>query len=306
MANQTGHESPNEPPKSVTKAVSRLLRPLVRLLISKGITYPTLSNMLKALYVESADRDFRVDRNRQTDSRINLITGVHRKDVKRLRGKPTQNEDAPSSPSIGAQLIGLWLGGREYLDETGKPLALPRTQPHDGGVSFESLVESVSKDLRPRTVLDEWLRLDLVSVDEDNVVHLNSAAFVPNTDLDQLAHYFGRNTHDHIAAAAHNLLGDGAPFLERAVFYDRLTPQSVDELHTLARDIGMEALVKLNKAALEKADQDGGKPDALQRMNFGIYYYSAEDLDEAPEGNDSEGNDNEDCPSSYKLEQLPS
>jgi len=292
MADQKEHESPNEPPNSVTKAVSRLLRPLVRLLISKGITYPTLSNMLKALYVESADRDFRVDRNRQTDSRINLITGVHRKDVKRFRANASHSEDAPSSPSIGAQLIGLWLGGQEYLDEAGKPLALPRTQPHESGVSFESLVESVSKDLRPRTVLDEWLRLGLVSVDKNNVVRLNSAAFVPNSDLDQLAHYFGRNTHDHIAAAAHNLLGDGEPYLERAVFYDHLTPQSVDELHTLAREIGMETLVTLNKVALEKAGQDEGKPDAQQRMNFGIYYYSAEDSaedsDNAPEGNDNE------------------
>lgn len=276
MFDATGPETPNEPPKAVTKAVTRLLRPLVRLLIAHGITFPMLSNMLKALYVEAADRDFPMEGKRQTDSRISLITGVHRKDVKRLRARPSESQSAGSAPSIGAQLIGLWLGAPEYHDAEGNPIPLPRSKPADGGASFEGLVESVSKDLRPRTILDEWLRLGLVTVDEDNMVRLDSAAFVPDEDLDQLAQYFGRNTHDHIAAAAHNLLGDGKPFLERSVFYDKLSPRSAEELHQLARDISMDALVRLNKAAHEKADRDEGRPDATRRMNFGVYFYDAE------------------------------
>ena len=291
MAYPTGPESPNEPPKSVVKAVSRLLRPLVGLLISKGITYPQLSNILKSLYVDSADENFHVDRKRQTDSRISLITGVHRKDVKRLRSETPETTATPSTPSIGAQLMGLWLGSSDYLDDEGSPLALPRSKPQDGAVSFEGLVESVSKDLRPRTVLDEWLRLGLVTVDKDNIVRLNSAAFVPDTDLDQLAHYFGRNSHDHIAAAAHNLLGKDTPYLERSVFYDGLTPQSVDELHDLARDVGMEALVTVNKAALDKAEQDEGKDDAKQRMNFGVYFYDTDHADEPTEEDEESGDE---------------
>ena len=271
-------------------AVARLLRPLVRLLIAHGITFPMLSNLLKALYVDSADRDFPMDGKRQTDSRISLITGVHRKDVKRLRTAPSETQSATSAPSIGAQLVGLWIGSPDYIDADGKPIPLPRSKPADGGRSFEGLVESVSKDMRPRTILDEWLRLGLVTVDANNIVRLDSAAFVPDEDLTQLAQYFGRNTHDHISAAAHNLLGDGKPYLERSVFYDKLTPQSAEELHDLARDIGMEALVRLNKAALEKAEQDEGKSDATRRMNFGVYYFDTEDdePDTSPEENGDE------------------
>jgi hypothetical protein len=288
MSDPIEKNSPNEPSKAIIRAISRLLRPLIRLLIAQGITFPTLSNMLKALYVEAADKHFRVDRKRQTDSRISLITGVHRKDVKRLRSEADASDMTPAAPSIGAQMIGLWLGNRVYLDDQGRPKPLPRSEPHGGGVSFEGLVESISKDLRPRTVLDEWLRLGLVSIDQDNVVTLNSDAFVPNQDFDQMAHYFGRNTHDHIAAAVHNLSGDGAPYLERSVFYDGLTPQSVKELHAQAREVGMEALVALNKTALEKAKQDEGKPDATQRMNFGIYFYDTKSSNADHQGSDEE------------------
>ena len=73
------------PSPAVVRALRKVLRPLVHLMLSRGITYPYLSDMLKGLFVEVADRDFRLDDKPPTDSRISLISGVHRKDVSRLR-----------------------------------------------------------------------------------------------------------------------------------------------------------------------------------------------------------------------------
>ena len=58
-------------------ALRRVLRPMVKLMLARGITFPYLSELLKSLFVEVADREFRVDITEPTDSRVSLISGVH-------------------------------------------------------------------------------------------------------------------------------------------------------------------------------------------------------------------------------------
>src|SRR5262245_30078545 len=77
--------SPFHARELVTIALTRVLHPLVRLMIARGITFSAAVELLKRVYVEVADQHFRLTDERQTDSRVSLITGLHRKDVKRLR-----------------------------------------------------------------------------------------------------------------------------------------------------------------------------------------------------------------------------
>ena len=84
------------------KALRRVLLPLVRLMLTRGLHYPAAAEMLKSLYVEIADREFALDTKRQTDSRVSLISGVHRKDVKRLRHALPEERAAirPTNPAF--------------------------------------------------------------------------------------------------------------------------------------------------------------------------------------------------------------
>ncbi len=265
---------PGEPPEALLQAIKRLLRPLLRVFIAYGVTLPILSRLLKELYVEVADAQFPLEGRPQTDSRISLLTGVHRKDIRALRGRA----GAPALPSAAlsrnAQMIALWAGSPDYLDALGQPRPLPRTGE---APSFESLGHFVSTDIRARVVLDEWSRLGLVRIDGEGLVHLNYAAFVPREDFADIAYYFGRNLRDHIAASGHNLLGEQPPMLERAVYYDRLTSQSIEELAALSRDLGSKALVAVNQKAFELPQRDAGNPSAFHRISFGVYFFSALD-----------------------------
>ena len=62
------------PSPALVKALIRMLRPLVRLLLANRVTYPVLSNILKAVYVDVADRDFPVPGKSQTNSRISHVS----------------------------------------------------------------------------------------------------------------------------------------------------------------------------------------------------------------------------------------
>ncbi|MBK8017198.1 MAG: hypothetical protein IPK20_11090 [Betaproteobacteria bacterium] len=266
-------------PEKLVAAVRRVLRPLIRLLLSHGLTYPWLSDLLKEIFVEVADKEFQLDRKRQTDSRISLLTGVHRKDVRRLRSvAAATREPAPPSVSLGAQLVGRWLSDSRFQDAGGNPLPLPRLASKGGDLSFDALVASVSKDIRARAVLDEWLRLGVVRLDEDERVALNVDAFVPAQGFEEKVHYFGQNVHDHLAAAASNVIGGRAPFLERSVHYDTLTPESARELAALAEKAGMQALKTANRRAAQLGDEDAASADARMRITFGVYFF-AESMD---------------------------
>lgn len=269
---------------ALLRALRHVLRPLVRLMLARGISYPYLAELLKGLFVEVADKNFRLNDKPPTDSRISLLSGVHRKDVSRLRVAFRGVGDAsPAVVSLGSQLVSRWLACAPYLDQAGKPQPLARLVSEGGELSFEALVSSVSKDIRSRVVLDEWLRLGVVHLDDDSRVCLNAEAFVPTKGFEEKNYYFGRNLHDHASAAAHNLLGEAqagaekfVPFMERSVHCDELSPQSIAHLARQCEDLGMQALLAVNKSSLEAEtrDRDESPDQPRQRMTFGIYFYA--------------------------------
>ena len=261
-------------PAPLVAALRRILRPLIRFLLSYGIRYQTFCDLAKATYIQVAEDEFKLDSKAQTDSRISLLSGVHRRDVKRLRSESLAESSLPLQASMSAQVLAIWSGRAEYLDAEGLPLPLPRLISKGGERSFEALVRSISKDFRARVVLDEWLRQGIATLDEQDNVHLAADTFVSPQGMEEKAFYFGQNIHDHLAATVHNLSGESRPFLERCVYYNDLTAESIKEYERVARTAGMRALHTVNRHAIELQKRDAGKPDAVYRTNFGLYNFS--------------------------------
>ncbi len=262
------------PPTALLRALRSLLRPLVRFLVARQVPYPFLANLLKGVYVEIAERDFALAGKRLTDSRISLLTGVYRRDVKRLRSELREGNVIPPTVSLGAEVVARWNGLPEFTDAEGRPNPLP-VHATDAP-SFETLVATVSTDIRARSVLDEWLRLGVVHFDGSGRVVLDAGVFVPQKGMEEKLYYFGRNLRDHIAAAAHNVEGEGPPFAERSVYYGRLSAASVEEISKFAAEQGMTALQAVNRLAIHLQERDAQVGDASRRMTFGVYFLEAE------------------------------
>lgn len=277
-------DKPGEPSGILVTAIRKILRPLVRLMLSQQITYPFLINQLKSLYVEVAESEFNVAGKRQSDSRITMLTGVHRKDVKRLRNEESEQPVIAKTTSLGAQVIAWWMGSPQYCHADGSPKALPlrATAADDDGdnsACFEDLVTDVCRqDIRPRVILDEWLRLGIAHQDAQQRVVLNTGAFTPDKGFDEKAFFFGKNIQDHIDAGAQNLMGIKPAHFDRSVYYDKLSSESIEELRELANEIGMQALIRMNSQALTLQQRDAthtkGGSAGKYRMNFGIFHYN--------------------------------
>lgn len=264
------------PPQDLLRAARLVLKPLVKLLLAGGVTFPQLAELMRGLYVEVAESDFRLRDKAQTDSRISLLTGIHRKDIKRLREMPpSEAEAAAKSTPLSAQVLAAWLGRRGYQDAQGQPLTLPRQAASDEP-AFDELVASISKDIRPRALLDEWLRLGMVHAEGD-LLTLNTDAFIPHADQADKLFYFSHNLADHAATASENLLGEKAPRLERSVHRNGLSAARVARLAAHADQRGMALLRELNALAQAEGDDDLTDDAQHRRFTFGIYFHDAEE-----------------------------
>ena len=267
--------SPERPTaEALIGPLRRMLRPLVRFLIQCGVTFPVLADLLRGLYLDVARADL-PGATPRTDSRISLITGIHRKEVRRHRSA-ADPEEAPAVVTLGSQILARWLGDPGFAGPDGSPRPLARLRT-PGEPSFEELVEATTSDMRPRAVLDEWLSLGLVRLGEDDRVTLDATAFLPRPGQEAQLFYFARNLADHLAAATANV-GAAAkpPFLDRSVHYDRLDPGVAAALEAVAREAAERVLIEVNRHALglvgeEAPDPGGDRP--RRRVNLGVYLY---------------------------------
>lgn len=261
------------PTKAVVIAIRKILRGLVRIALHFRMAYPQMAELLKSVYVEVAEDEFALPHKVQTDSRLSLLTGIYRKDIKRIREQRSDDDDMPFSVNVGGKLVSRWTNTVEYQDADGQPLRLPLKAT--SGVSFARLVQDVcKKDIRYTVILDEWLDLGIVSFVDDEVVQLNQQAFIPSKGHDEKFFFLGHNLSDHLAAASQNILGTQPPFFERCVYYDGLSEASVAKLKALIEEKGMETLLAVNDAAMKLKTQDVARqiPDK-HRLDIGLYMF---------------------------------
>lgn len=256
-------------------AVLRLLRPLVRYLIGRGWGFPAFSEMLKAVYVEEAVRRHAADPQAATDSRVSLLTGVHRKDVKRLREALRQASPATDlrhGAGLAARVVAAWTSAPRYLDARRRPKPLPQRHAPNR-LSFEGLVRETRADMRASVILDELVRAGVAEAGKDGKVRLLRSAYVSDVPADKLA-YLGDNVGDHLQSALYNIAGQGKPFLERAVYYELMSPEDLDRLRPELVRLSEEFLqainrkvMPLNREAIRRKEPQG------RRIRLGVFYY---------------------------------
>ena len=255
-------------------AIRAILAPLVRYLIGRGVTFPALSEVLKEAYISAAEQPDGADPDTVSDSRMSLLTGIHRKDVKRLRTQAragTKPHVLRAGANLAARAVAAWVSLPRYLDHDGYPRTLPR-RAANSRVSFETLVRAIKADVRPSVILEELVRVGVAAVEGDTV-RLLKTAYVSALPEDKLV-FLGANVGDHLSSALHNISGQGEVFLERAVYYEVIAREDLAAIRPTLTQLSEaflreanQRVMPLNKAACAAPSLD------CRRMRLGIYYY---------------------------------
>lgn len=159
---------------SAATEIEHYLKPMARQCINFRLDYRQVSEMLKTALVSVAESEFAIEGKSQTDSRISLLTGVHRKDVKRLLSQ-NHNESLTRQHGLISKLITAWLETPELVGKDGEPKPIPR-HPHSAySTSFTELAGTLTRDIHVRALWDECINSGVVSLMDDGLVHLMSA-----------------------------------------------------------------------------------------------------------------------------------
>lgn len=266
-------------PGLATSALAQLMGPLARLMIDHGLQLPAAVELLKKSLVDEAVASFGVDGKASTDTRVAVLTGVHRKDVRRLRELPAQVLEQAPMVSVAASVVARWISEPQFLNADRSPRPLARTPRHAlaGEPDFSTLVAQVSRDVGARAVLDELLRLGAVELDDGVFARLKASAFVPQDSQRDAFHFLSANVGDHLAAAVHNVSPGRAepPRLEQSAFSAGLSPAQAQELHDAARQLWGQALQQFLQAATQAEARSAGHEGPRMRVRFGTYFHQA-------------------------------
>lgn len=262
----------------ILNSVLHLLKPAVRLMLRHGVAYPAFAAALKQVFLDAAQDEIKTRGMTQTDSAVSLLSGLHRRDVRTLTRADEPLPAPQAFAGLASQVVARWLSQDLYLDENQAPIAIARAGPTP---SFDALVSAVTQDVRPRSVLDELVRLGLAS-EVDGQVTLLAQGFVPQAGLPELAALMQDNLFDHLAAACENLDSTasgtgGDDFLEQSVFVDEITADSAHRLHKVSAQAWKLAFQAVMRDAQRSFDHDAVHATADERTHrarFGVYFYS--------------------------------
>lgn len=260
---------------AIKSAAIAIFRPLVRFLIGHGWTYGAMAELLKVVCVEESCRRLASEASPLTDSKVSLISGIHRKEVNRIRQElaTSTTNDLPlrQGANVAAQLIALWVTHPDFLDEHDQPLPLPMRA--ENGPSLDELARLIKADMRPRTILDDLIRAGIVE-ENAGLISLLRTTYVSDVPEDRL-NFLGTNVGDHLASAVGNLENDPPPFLEQAVYFDALPPEVLDHVREDLRLMGNKMLRTAYQRISKLDSQTPAQIDApsVSRMRLGVYYY---------------------------------
>ena len=263
----------NDINKVISSAVTRLLRPLVSILLRNGIPYGTFCELAKWVYVDAASKELAIPGRKQTTSRVAVITGLSRKEVKRLRDLSEIDDLGVSDRyNRAVRVINGWRKDPDFLTLKGEPKELFF---EDDKKSFSSLVKKYSGDMPPRAVLDELLRSGVVEHVNDRIQLLTKGYMVQKGEADKL-HILGTDTGEFIATVRHNLESDPSDaFLQRKVSYDNIPEEAIPELRQLLYVKGASFIESLDKI-ISKYDKDlnpSVKGEGRKKAGMGIFYF---------------------------------
>jgi len=261
-----------------------MMGPLVRILLRQGISFAEFSEVAKAVYVEVALKDFKVSGRKPTRTRIAVMTGLTRKEVKRVIDEAIKEryELKTSFNRLTRVLVG-WHTDPEFTGPYGMPLELQYETAVPSEPTFSELVKRHSGDMSPRSILDELIRVSAVRETDAGWYRVLRRDYIPEA---QGVHNFERaggvirnfvNTIDFNMTKS--APGKGR-FERQAVADDGIRKQDIPIFDQYLRERCQALLEEIDNWLTNLPKPDQKKGDDAVRTGVGVYHYLSEEADE--------------------------
>ena len=214
-------------PPLTYKMLRLLLRPLVKLLIRHGHGFSEAMEALRAEFIDVAVNNLKIQGHEVNISRLSAVTGIGRREVSKVLKSPI---NVTNQATLTARVLGTWEQGSNFLDKNGKPKKLTT---NGKGSEFFSLVESVSKDINPYTMLFELERTQSILRNPDDSIELAKKEFVIQKAPDSGIELLSGDLSDFLTAVDENIfLNEDVPNLHLKTEYTNVKLSAIKEIET--------------------------------------------------------------------------
>jgi len=264
--------------KSPVLTACRLaLRPLVRLLLKSGVTWREFEEVAKTTYVEVATDEFGV-RGRPTNiSRVAILTGINRRDVRKHRA--LAESDAPPVPqamNAAQRVLSGWYQDADFLNADGSPRDIP---VEGAGISFVELWRRYGGDIPMRALLKELHAAESVQ-DAGEKLKVLTRTYIPRQADPAKTLRAGSVMEDLGRTVVHDLLAPtGTPLrFERRAENDSVDSRYLADFRKYLDEQGMKLLENVDAWLTEhQVNPDLKTPRKPIRLGVGVYHIQDEE-----------------------------
>ncbi len=267
--------------ETLLTSLAGLLRPLISLSLKCGIGYNEFKSLARAVFVTVASEDYGL-RGRPTNvSRIAAMTGISRKEIKKVRDEFESHRWTPAMEISPANLLlHYWHFDGDFSESPGRPAPLP----FDGIISFSELARRYAGDIPVGAIKEELKRAEVVS-ESNGFLTVQKRYFQPEEfDQDFIRNIF-LSMGNLACTVAHNAdlvsrddytqeLNENEGRFERFAWSDQLSEASREAFRSWVRNEGSRFIEEadhwIGENELDKDSRDGCKP---RSVGVGIYFF---------------------------------
>ncbi|MGI9342892.1 MAG: DUF6502 family protein [Gammaproteobacteria bacterium] len=263
-------------------ACRMLLKPIVSFLMKCGMTYREFIDLAKSSFVEVATDEYGIKGRPTNISRVSILTGISRKEVKRQRDLLEQPEEHPGGRTTDAtRVLSGWFQDPDFLDADGEPLALCLSGQ---GATMTELCARYAGDIAATTMAKELKRVGAVEEDADGRLLAKRRYYMPTPFDPQWIMNAGSIFSDLGKNINHNLAADDdhpSRFLGRATD-DTIAESAIPEFRKFIEENGGPFLELVDDwLTKHRVDDEAGKGsvnDRRVRLGLGMFLIQGEPL----------------------------
>jgi hypothetical protein len=262
----------NSVKKAFQRAVQRILTPLVRILLHHNISYEEFSHWVRRIYIDVAEKELLLEGRKQTDSRLSVLTGIHRKRIKVLRAEPLIEPDDDFRRNRMAHIIHQWQHDKSFTNHAGKPKQLTWKE---NNAEFIQLVEQHGSGMPVRAALGELIRAGIIEKTLDGFVKLKKTSYLPLKNEVEMLNVSAKSVTALLETIHYNLQTKEKDRFQKYVEFDNLPSECLADFQHFSNEKSMALLQEFN-TWLKQQDRDKNptvKNTERYQVGVGIYYF---------------------------------
>jgi hypothetical protein len=260
--------------QTLRNTLGKILMAVIPTLLRNGMSYGEFDQVARKCFVDVAFRDFSPAGRRQTVSNVAIVTGLNRKEVKKLHEDDADHgEQGAQKYNRAVRVLGGWLNDPHYLRKDGNP----RDLEYEGEGSFSELVKEYSGDMPVAAMQKVLTQSGNIRFTDDGRLRLLSHAYLPADDPAEKLAILGTDTGQLIETIDFNLSAAEEDLrFQRKASNSQVAVASIPEIKQFLKRKGQAFLEEVD-LYLTQHEARGDEPGA--ELSVSVFYHETEDAE---------------------------